>query len=402
MFKPLWRRTVAMWEWFIINGVWVFIGSAFGVILLFFIRQRVLAAIEKAAKKQPRPGLEKSLRLTIWTIIGILLALIAISAAAVIISREGMAAMITPETLQTWLKEHGTSILFILFLGALLWLAFNKLIPPLVGRVVVRSKGESKEGMKKRRETLNAVFIGTGKIIVVVAVIFMILSELDISIGPVLAGFGIVGIAIGFGAQYLIRDLIAGVFILLENQYRVGDVAKVADIVAIVEQVNLRKTVLRDLDGVVHHVPNGEIKVASNYTRHFSRVNLDISVAYGTDLDHAISVINRVGQELAADENWTKMIIKAPQVLRVNKLGDSGIDIKILGDVKPMQQWALMGELRLRLKKAFDEEGIEIPWPHVKLYFGESPGGLPCKACSQVNPPGSKFCSNCGASLSSK
>jgi moderate conductance mechanosensitive channel len=132
----------------------------------------------------------------------------------------------------------------------------------------------------------------------------------------------------------------------------------------------LRKTVLRDLDGIVHHVPNGEIRVASNFTRHFARVNLDVSVAYDTDLDHAISVINRVGQELAEDENWRPMIKTPPQVLRVNKLGDSGIDIKIVGDVKPMQQWAVMGQLRLRLKKAFDAEGIEIPWPHTKVYFG--------------------------------
>ena len=189
---------------------------------------------------------------------------------------------------------------------------------------------------------------------------------------------------------------------LLENQYRVGDVARVADIAGIVEQVNLRKTVLRDLDGIVHHVPNGEIKVASNYTRHFARVNLDISVSYGTDLDHAIRVINQVGEELAADENWGQQIKSMPQVLRVNKLGDSGIDIKIVGDVKPMQHWAVMGELRKRIKKAFDEEGIEIPWPHVKLYLGQSQvvRDLTCGACSHSNLPGSKFCSNCGASLS--
>jgi len=169
-----------------------------------------------------------------------------------------------------------------------------------------------------------------------------------------------------------------------------------------VEEVNLRKTVLRDLDGIVHHVPNGEIRVASNYSRHFSRVNLNISVAYGTDLDHAISVINRVGQELAVDENWRERIKSVPQALRVDKLGDSGIDIKILGEVTPLAQWDVMGELRLRLKKAFDAEGIEIPWPHVKVYFGESPAntGLACKACSQVNLPGSRFCSHCGAKLS--
>jgi len=305
-------------------------------------------------------------------------------------------------TVVSWLVEHGTCILIILVVGVGLWFALKKFLPPLVHRIIVRTRGESKEAIKKRTDTLLSVFTGTGKVFIVIAVVFMVLSELDIPIGPVLAGFGVAGIAVGFGAQYLIRDLIAGIFILLENQYRVGDWVTIADIGGLVEQVNLRKTVLRDFDGTVHHVPNGEIKVASNYTRHFARVNLDVSVAYGTDLDHAISVINRVGQELAADENWGKLIKSAPHTLRVNNLGDSGIDIKILGDVKPMQQWAVTGELRKRIKKAFDEEGIEIPWPHVKLYFGESQinSNLTCNACSHVNLPGSKFCSNCGASLS--
>ena len=301
-----------------------------------------------------------------------------------------------------WLLEHGTRILIILLVGVGLWFALKKFLPPPVRRTIARTmKGESGEAIKKRTDTLLSVFIGAGKILIVVVVVFMVLSELDIPIAPILAGFGIAGIAVGFGAQYLIRDLIAGIFILMENQYRVGDVAKVADTVGVVEEVNMRKTVLRDLDGIVHHVPNGEIRVASNYTRHFARVNLNISVAYGTDLDHAISVINRVGQELAADENWRQYIRSAPQVLRVDKLGDSGIDIKIVGDVKPMQQWAIMGELRLRLKKAFDAEGIEIPWPHVKLYFGQTPGAsLTCKACSHINVAGNRFCSNCGAGLS--
>lgn len=124
--------------------------------------------------------------------------------------------------------------------------------------------------------------------------------------------------------------------------------------------------------------------MASNFTRHFARVNLDISVSYGTDLDHAINVINRVGQELAEDENWRQVIKSPPQALRVNKFGDSGIDIKIVGDVKPMQQWAVMGQLRLRLKKAFDAEGIEIPWPHTKVYFGNQ---LPYSTEKPDQPP---------------
>jgi len=278
------------------------------------------------------------------------------------------------DTIVSWLINHGTRILIIVVVGAVLWFALNKFLPPMVRRSVARTRDrESKEGMQKRANTLLSIFKGTGRVMIIIVGIMMILSEVDVPIAPVLAGFGIAGIALGFGAQYLIRDIIAGIFIILENEYRVGDVARVADIAGLVEEVTLRKTVLRDLDGIVHHIPNGEIRVASNFTRHFARVNLNVSVSYGTDLDHAIKVINRVGQELAEDENWRKVIKSPPQVLRVDNLGDSGIDIKILGDVKPMEQWAVMGELRLRLKKAFDAEGIEIPWPHTKVYFGNPP-----------------------------
>jgi small-conductance mechanosensitive channel len=283
-------------------------------------------------------------------------------------------------TVDTWLINHGIPILIIVVVGAVLWFALNKLLPPIVRRAVARTKyKESKEGLEKRTNTLLSIFKGIGRVFIVIVAVIMILDEVGVAVTPILAGFGIAGVAIGFGAQYLIRDLIAGIFIILENQYRVGDVVRVADIGGLVEEVALRKTVLRDLDGIVHHVPNGEIKTASNFTRHFSRVNLNVSVAYGTDLDHAISVINRVGQELAKDEKWRKVIKTPPQVLRVDNLGDSGIDIKVLGDVKPIEQWAVMGELRLRLKKAFDAEGIEIPWPHTKVYFGNSLSDFPRK-----------------------
>jgi len=274
-------------------------------------------------------------------------------------------------TVTNWLINHGIPILIIVVVGVVLWFLLKKFLPPIVRRTVAQTGyEESEEGLKKRTDTLLSIFRGMGRVLIIIVVIIMILDEVGVAIAPVLAGFGIAGVALGFGAQYLIRDLIAGIFIILENQYRVGDVVRVADIGGLVEYVTLRKTVLRDLDGVVHHVPNGEIKTASNFTRHFARVNLNVSVGYGTDLDHAISVINRVGKELAEDEKWRDVIKSPPQALRVDNLGDSGIDIKILGDVKPMQQWGVMGELRLRLKKAFDAEGIEIPWPHTKVYFG--------------------------------
>ena len=391
-----------MWEWFITNSVWTPIVSIVVLLILLFLGERIRSSIEEALPKNWHKRVHRSLRLAFWIIEGIILAIIVLAVVAIIMSEEGVHAMVTPETIQGWFLEHGTSILTILVVGVLSWFALKRFLPPLVRHTMVRTKGESKEGIKKRKDTLLSVFTGAGKIVIIVIVAFMILSELDVPIGPVLAGFGVVGLAVGFGAQYLIKDLIAGIFVILENQYRVGDVARVADIMGLVEAVNLRKTVLRDLDGIVHHVPNGEIKVASNYARHFARVNLNVSVAYGTDLDHAISVINRVGRELAEDDNWRKRIISAPQVLRVDKLGDSGIDIKIVGDVKPLEQWNVMGELRLRIKKVFDEQGIEIPWPHVKLYLGQSQasGDLACRACSHINLLGSKFCSNCGASLS--
>jgi small-conductance mechanosensitive channel len=283
-------------------------------------------------------------------------------------------------TVVTWLIDHGISILIIVVVGAVLWFALNKLLPPIVRRAVARARDkESKAGMEKRTNTLVSIFKGIGRVFIVIVVIMMILPELGIDIVPLVAGLGIAGFALGFGAQYLIRDLIAGIFIIMENQYRVGDVVKIADIGGLVEEITLRKTVLRDLDGIVHHVPNGEIRAASNFTRHYARVNLNVSVAYDTDLDHAISVVNRVGKALAEDGKWRKVIKSPPQVLRVDNLGDSGIDIKILGDVKPMEQWAVMGELRLRIKKAFDAEGIEIPWPHTKVYFGNPLPDFPKK-----------------------
>jgi len=283
-------------------------------------------------------------------------------------------------TVVNWLIDRGIPILITIVVGAVLWFVLNKFLPPIVRRTVARTGyKESKQGLEKRTNTLLSIFKGMARVLIIIVVIIMILDEVGVPITPVLAGFGIAGVAIGFGAQYLIRDLIAGIFIILENQYRVGDVVRVSGIGGLVEEITLRKTVLRDLDGIVHHVPNGEIKTASNYTRHFSRVNLNVSVGYGADLDHAINVINRVGKELAEDEDWRERIMSPPKAERVDNLGDSGIEIKILGDVKPMQQWAVMGELRLRLKKAFDAEGIEIPWPHTKVYFGNPLPDLPKK-----------------------
>ncbi|MBI2934591.1 MAG: mechanosensitive ion channel family protein [Chloroflexi bacterium] len=272
-----------------------------------------------------------------------------------------------------WLAGHGPQVGLIVLLTIITIFVLDRAIPRAVNRFVARGAAEMEEEAKKRADTLARVLVAAGQAFVLFVSFFMLLSEFDINITPVLTGVGVAGVAIGFGAQNVVRDVLAGLFIILENQYRVGDVVKVADISGLVVDINLRRTMLRDLDGIVHFVPNGEIKVTSNFTKEWSRVNLNISVAYGEDLDRVIAVLNRVGKELAEDPAWAPLILKPPQVLRVDNLGDSGIDIKILGDTRPIRQWEVMGELRRRIKKEFDKEGIEIPWPHTKVYFGNSP-----------------------------
>ena len=273
-----------------------------------------------------------------------------------------------------WLAQHGGMIALLVVLAIATILGATLAIPRVIKAAVLRSRAEqTEEEINKRADTLSGVLTTTVQVVVILVFAFMLLSEVGINIAPVLAGVGIIGLAIGFGAQSLVKDIISGLFILIENQYRKGDVVKIADVSGLVEDINLRRTVLRDLDGIVHVVPNGEIRVASNLTKEWARVNMNISVSYDTDLNKAIAVINRVGEELTKDPQWAPLILKPPQALRVDKLGDSGVEIKILGDTKPIEQWKVMGELRLRLKKAFDEEGIEIPWPHTKIYFGNAP-----------------------------
>ena len=160
------------------------------------------------------------------------------------------------------------------------------------------------------------------------------------------------------------KDVISGLFIIADSQYSKGDVVTVGGMSGLVEDVGIRRTVLRDLDGIVHYIPNGEISVASNFTQEYSRVNLNVGVAYGEDLDRVMAVIDQVGEEMASDPKYGPMIITPPKALRVDNLGDSSVDIKIVGDTRPIKQWEVTGELRKRLKQAFDEQGIEIPFPH--------------------------------------
>ena len=215
----------------------------------------------------------------------------------------------------------------------------------------------------KRMRTLDTLLDNVLRFFIVVIALLMILGQLGIDIAPAVAGLGVVGIAVGFGAQSLVRDYLNGSLILVENQFAKGDVVQVAGVSGTVEDFTLRRTTLRDIDGVVHTVPNGEIKVASNLTRVWSRINQDVTVAYGTDIDKAIAVVDAVGQEMAADPVWKRRVMEAAHVERVEALAEYGVTLKILGTVRAPDQWAAAGDLRKRLLQAFKTNGIEIPRP---------------------------------------
>lgn len=261
-----------------------------------------------------------------------------------------------------WLLSSGLQIVLIIAVAFFGYRIASFTIKKTIKRLI--TGGGSGVEEVRREETLVDVIITALQIVVWIVTMLMILNEIGIEVGPIIAAAGIVGIAVGFGGQYLVRDLITGFFIVFENQYRVGDVVCIGDKCGLVESLNLRLTTLRNLDGTVHYIPNGEVTTASNLTKVHSNVNLDMGVAYETPLEKVIEVVNKVGDDLADDPEFNEMINEAPQFLRVDDFADSAVMVKIVGQVAPGAQWVVTGELRKRLKIAFDKEGIEIPYPH--------------------------------------
>ena len=277
------------------------------------------------------------------------------------------------ESARVFASEHLVRIVAIIIGAVLAQMLSRRLIVRAVRRLVRQGSG-SKLSEEKREDTLIQVIVGAVSILVWLVAGMMLLSEFGVAIGPVLAAAGVAGIAVGFGGQYLIRDLISGAFVILENQYRTGDVVCFGATCGLVEHITLRMTTLRDLDGTVHHVPHGEIKTVSNLSKDFSRVNINVGVPYSVDLEHVIQVVNRVGEELAQDPEWKEHVLTPPAFLRVNEFADSAVMIKILGDTAPIKQWDVAGELRKRIKMAFDREGIAIPLPQRVVHAAEAPG----------------------------
>lgn len=274
-------------------------------------------------------------------------------------------------SVQNWLSTNQSlivSIICILLVALAITFFGDRIIKRAVASAIKRKKHSSKAEELKREKTVAHIISRILKIVVWPLTIMSIIAQLGVEIGPLLAGVGIIGLALGFGAQTLVKDMIAGLFIIIENQYGVGDVVELDGVNGLVQDITLRKTTLRDLDGIVHHIPNGTITVASNYSSEFSGINLNVSVAYDSNLEKVIEVVNAVGSTLADDEAWKNRIYEAPVFLRVDNFAPSSIDIKIVGKVAPLAQWEVTGELRKRLKIAFDKAHIEIPFPQTVIH----------------------------------
>jgi len=274
-----------------------------------------------------------------------------------------------------WKLILTTSLRIVLIL-VIAWIALimlHKVLERLERRLIKKSvdNAEPPTESAKRAETLVRLIRQAVHIALWMTVVLILLRELGMDIAPLLASAGVVGLAIGFGAQNLVRDFISGFFFILENQIRVGDVAVINDTGGLVEQINFRTIVLRDLSGVVHTFPNGTVSTLANLTRDWSAYVFDIGVAYKEDTDRVTAIMKEVGADLMADPEYGSAMLEEPEIFGVDRLADSAVTIKGRIRTKPSRQWAVGREYLHRIKAAFDREHVEIPFPHRTVYFGD-------------------------------
>jgi small-conductance mechanosensitive channel len=245
---------------------------------------------------------------------------------------------------------------------------------------------------EQRNRTLASVLHSVLVVVIVIMTLLTVLDVFRVPIRPFLATIGILGLAISFGAQSLVKDIINGVFLLVEGQYGVGDVIRVGDTAGMVEKITIRSTTLRDVQGVVHAIPNGEITKVSNLTKGWSRAVLEIGVAYKEDIDRVMDVLRDIGVGMYADSEWSGVLLEEPTVPGVEQFADSGVIVRMMAKTLPLKQWDVARELRRRIKRRFDDEGIEIPFPHVTFYWGDgqAPGAAGHGSVLEPQPHGTR------------
>jgi small conductance mechanosensitive channel len=276
------------------------------------------------------------------------------------------------DKIEEWLKANGTDILIVIGVLLIAYLVFRSIFPPIVRAAMLRGSATPDEEMEKRANTIVGVVDSTIKIIVIVIGLITILAEFGVNVTAIITGLGIGGLALALGSQQIVRDTINGIFLLAEDQYRTGDVVTISAVTGTVEAITLRRTILRDENGVVHIVPNGSITVVSNHTRDYAIVNVEVRVSVGEDVSKVQALIGEIGQAMAQDERLSLLITQPPTMNRVESVGDQGVAITVTARTKPTARWEVAGELRRRLAEAFVDASINVPYPVLKP--DESPG----------------------------
>lgn len=265
------------------------------------------------------------------------------------------------ENITEWLKTSGIVILIIVVVAWLILHFGSRIIRKIIRRVITAEDAASTERSRELREkTLYRILNSIFRVIVFFTAFLMILSELGVNIAPLFASAGILSLAIGFGSQSLVKDVVAGVFILVENQYRVGDVVDLEGVQGRVIAMSLRVTIVRTLDGSVHYIPNGSIKKATNTTKSYSNVSFAIKFEYGTDMNKVEEIINRQGEKLAKSAEWKDQIIEAPRFFSVSKIDGGSIEVQVLGRTKADKQWGVASALKSQLVEVFSKEKIVL------------------------------------------
>ncbi len=369
----VWALDIEGGSQFLFRAAWVTIAVLIGARLAAALVDRGLQRgfSLRDELKLKFPGLEKRANRYLTGLRHVLKLAIVVVAAAVLLDAWGLDIFgwLTSGTGGA-LASRAASILVVLILAAAAW----ELVTAVIERYLEQQDGTA-AAPSARARTLLPLLRNVVRIVLAVLVVLTVLSELGVNIAPLLAGAGVVGLAIGFGAQSLVKDVITGGFILFEDAISVGDVVEVAGHAGIVEGMTIRSVRLRDLSGNVHVVPFGEVTAVLNMTKEFSYALMDVGVAYREDVDEVVEVLKEVAESMRADETCGPDILEPLEVLGLDSFGDSAVVIRIRIKTRPIKQWGIKREFNRRMKRVFDEKGIEIPFPHQTLYFGVDKDG---------------------------
>lgn len=347
----------------------IVVGAFIALRLAITLNRRLFGAFFKGREDAESHKLAQTVTAAVqWVMVVVIVG----AAALLLLGQFGLNLDALGALLLQWVLMHGLGLVLVV---ALTVVAF-KAVAILSGRLLtLLLRGKEDVESRKRAETLASVIRWLLRVVIVVVGTVMMLGQLGVQIGPVLAAAGVVGLAVGIGAQSLVQDLIAGFFILLEDQVRVGDVVQLDSRAGMVERITLRMIILRDFAGNVHYVRNGKIDVVTNMTKEYSHAVFEVGVAYREDVDDVMRVIQAVGAEMQQDPNFKGDILAPVEVVGLDRFADSAVIIKGRFRTAPAKQWRVLREFNRRIKKKFDELGIEIPFPHLTLYPGKDKKG---------------------------